>query len=353
MANPSKSSIFTSGESSSLRNIAPNRFRFASSGFCPVSLFGFWGATILCLAVLLPQVFGGTIITNNLPANTAIININATQDGAGSFNGDQSLWYQPFYAGGATQLLNYAVSAGTYTFQIINPADAAEAYPSLVQTQTNQIFSSWSYNSPWVSDYLVFGGEAATNNSMPQIFDGSPDPASYNSAAEAYSDSVISGYYNIIRTGPAGRRSTTLTNSYTFPSATNLIFAIPDNGLGDNHGGVSVLIAPAGAPSSLTNKYWTGAIDQNWTNANNWFPAGVPNTNDTISVFTTGTINLNSPLTISGSLNWSGGTLGGQPITISSTGTLNLLGNNTKYIQNVLTNAGTVEWVEGDFSVYN
>ena len=353
MANPSKSSIFTSGESSSLRNIAPNRFRFASSGFCPVSLFGFWGATILCLAVLLPQVFGGTIITNNLPANTAIININATQDGAGSFNGDQSLWYQPFYAGGATQLLNYAVSAGTYTFRIINPADAAEAYPSLVQTQTNQIFSSWSYNSPWVSDYLVFGGEAATNNSMPQIFDGSPDPASYNSAAEAYSDSVISGYYNIIRIGPAGRKSTTFTNSYTFPSATNLIFAIPDNGLGDNYGGVSVLIAPAASPNSPTNKFWTGAVDQNWTNANNWFPAGAPNPNDTISVFTTGTINLNSPVIVSGRLNWSGGTLAGQPITISSTGTLNLLGNSTKYIENVLTNAGSVAWVNGDFAVYN
>src|SRR6185437_296130 len=333
MAKPGKLAVFTPGTSGPLVKAVSSRFQFASSGVSRNSSLGFWLLITLCFAVLVPRAFSETVITNNLPANTAIININAVQDGAGSYNGDQSLWYQPFYSGGATQLLSYAVPAGTYTFRIINAADAAQLFPSLTAAETNQIFSSWSYNSPWVTDYLIFGGEAATNSSLPQIFDGSPDPANYNTTAEAYSASVLSGYYNVIRTGPAGRRSTTLTNSYTFPSATNLIFAIPDNGLGDNHGGVSVLIAPAGAPSNLTNKYWTGAIDQNWTNANNWFPAGVPNTNDTISVFTTGTINLNSPLTISGSLNWSGGTLGGQPITISSTGTLNLLGNNTKYIQ--------------------
>jgi len=53
------------------------------------------------LALLLaasPQAaaLGGTVITANLPANTAIVNIDARADGAASYNGDQSLWYQPF-----------------------------------------------------------------------------------------------------------------------------------------------------------------------------------------------------------------------------------------------------------------
>ena len=33
------------------------------------------------LSALNPQLFGGTVITNNLPANTAIINISGTRTG--------------------------------------------------------------------------------------------------------------------------------------------------------------------------------------------------------------------------------------------------------------------------------
>jgi len=54
----------------------------------------------------------GTVITTNLPPNTAIININATADGAAAFNGDQSLWYQPFNVAGPAQLLHSITCSG-------------------------------------------------------------------------------------------------------------------------------------------------------------------------------------------------------------------------------------------------
>src|SRR2546423_793777 len=117
----------------------------------------------------------GTVITNNLPADTAIINISGTQDGAASYNSDQSLWYHPFYTAGATKLVKYTVSPGTYNFRAINPADAATYFPALISAQISQIFTAWTYNSPWILDYLVFDAAAETNFSIPQLFDGSPD----------------------------------------------------------------------------------------------------------------------------------------------------------------------------------
>ncbi len=59
---------------------------------------------------VVPDAFAGTVITTNLPANTAIINIDSLADGAAGFNGDQSLWYHPFSDGGP--LLTYTIAAG-------------------------------------------------------------------------------------------------------------------------------------------------------------------------------------------------------------------------------------------------
>src|SRR4029079_14321157 len=102
-------------------------------------------ALSLCMAGLCLTGRSGTVITTNLPENTAIININARQDGAATYNGDQSLWYHPFFTGVATQLVAYAVSPGTYSFRAINPADAARDFPGLTPDQTNQIFTAWTY----------------------------------------------------------------------------------------------------------------------------------------------------------------------------------------------------------------
>jgi hypothetical protein len=205
-------------------------------------------AGLLIIACRLP-VLAGTVITNNLPANTAIININATQDGISYRNADQSLWYHPFYTGSATQLLKYTVCPGVYSFRIVNPADAARLFPALTTSQTNQIFTAWTWNSPWATDYFVFGSAAETNSTLPQLFDGGWTNVNvtgpfYANAAAAYAGAITNGTYNKIRTSPLGRAATVFTNTCSFTNAETLIFAIPDNILGDNGGGVSVIIAP-------------------------------------------------------------------------------------------------------------
>lgn len=191
-----------------------------------------------------------TIITNNLPPNTVIINIDARSDGAAAANTDQSLWYHPF-TGGST-LLTHTIEPGTYEFRIVSPAHAVALFPSLTTGQAGQIFTSWTYNTPWITDYLVFDSAAATNNSIPQLFDGAFSNtngvswAGYGSPDDAYSAAISGGFYNLVRTSESGgRSSTSFLTDYTFSSKRTLIFAVPDNVLSDNAGGVSVLVSPA------------------------------------------------------------------------------------------------------------
>lgn len=188
----------------------------------------------------------GTVITENLPAGSAIINIDARQDGAASWTGSYALWYRPFSTRGASALPRYSIPAGTYTFRIINAADAAAKFPALTAAQRDQMFSAWTYNSPWIHDYLVFDAAAETDSSRPQLFDGAPDSVSYTSPQAAYAGAIADGSYNDIRPDPLGRAGTTIVEEYTFAVSTTLIFVVPDNGLGDNQGGVSVLVEPKG-----------------------------------------------------------------------------------------------------------
>src|SRR6185369_9825016 len=52
-------------------------------------------------------------------------------------------------------------------------------------------------------------------------------------------------------------------------------------------------------------------------------------------------------------LNWSSGTLLG-PLTVATNGVMNLVGTGVKYVENVLTNAGTIAFGgSGDLSFYN
>ena len=85
---------------------------------------------------------------------------------------------------------------------------------------------------------------------------------------------------------------------------------------------------------------WTGSVSSDWFTPNNWSPASVPGAGDTINV-TNGTLNLSSPVTISGVFNWLGGSLSGSGMTITSAGVMNLV-SNVGYLNNLLTNAGTV-----------
>ncbi|MDE3068168.1 MAG: hypothetical protein KGJ60_11535 [Verrucomicrobiota bacterium] len=241
------------------RKLPPAGLRGVQRRFAPLV-----GAVLaLPFATGLFPAAGGTVITSNLPSNTAIINIDARADGAASYNGDQSLWYHPFNTGGT--LLQYTVQAGTYGFRVINPSDAVRLFPALTAAQTNQIYTAWTYNSPWIEDYLVFDSAAATNSSLAQIFDGDPEWPPYGNATDAYSATVTNGTYDQIRVGPLGRDSTNIVYSYTFTNAETLIFVVPDYALGDNAGGVSVVISPVSAAPLLAASPGADKVTFQWS----------------------------------------------------------------------------------------
>lgn len=236
--------------------------------------------TLLSVIVVsfLPSVFAGTIITANLPADMAIINISATQDGSASYNGDQALWYQPFNTGGT--LLEYTIQPGIYSFRVINPADAAQTFPSLTMEETNEIYTGWTFNSPWATDYLVFDSAAATDGSIQQPFDGAFSNTNggaatwqfFANATEAYQGAISEGFYNLLRTAASGGRdSATDFTAYTFAFTTTLIFVIPDNALSDNAGGVSVLISPAKTVPRLSIAAGTGMVTLQWSTNSSGF----------------------------------------------------------------------------------
>ena len=213
---------------------------------CPSKIFI---AILFGIAGVLLRSSAGTVITANLPANTAIVNIDGRADGAASFDGGQTHWFHPFNTPGGT-LLQYTVQAGTYAFWPINPADAAARFPALTSGQTNQIYTAWTYNSPWILDFLVFDSSAATNFSVPQFFDGAQD-IGYANAIAAYTNAFLRGTYNQLHT--AGRLGTNISTTYTFTNTTTLIFVVPDYALSDNGGGVSVLVFPQPILSIGTN----------------------------------------------------------------------------------------------------
>ncbi|HWY78290.1 MAG TPA: hypothetical protein VN281_21925 [Verrucomicrobiae bacterium] len=93
--------------------------------------------------------------------------------------------------------------------------------------------------------------------------------------------------------------------------------------------------------SAQTTRTWNGSISSDWFNPTNWIPAGVPATNDIVNV-TNGTVNLTAPVTIAGQLNWSAGTFTGNPMTIASNGVMNANCTATLFLENALTNAGTI-----------
>lgn len=230
--------------------------------------------------------FAGTVLTDNLPSGMAIINISGTSNtptvggnGAGSFGGtNQNLWYQPFNT--AQQLLEYTMQPGTYTMRVINQVDAARLFPSLGRTQIDSIWSAWSYNTPFITDLLVFDSSAASDSEQSQLFSVAGQSPGAPDAATAYSDAV-NGYVNsnnatvppFLNAIAMGTRDATAQTTVTFPltgtEQQNVIFAVPDNQLSDNIGGVSVLIAPAtSAPSILTTCAADGQVNVTYPTIN-------------------------------------------------------------------------------------
>lgn len=190
----------------------------------------------------------GSVITTNLPTGVdAIVNIDATQDGASGYDGDQSNWYQP-YAGtsGFTEL---TLGPGTYTFDLTDAADSTSAFPKLSDAQRSQLYTGWTYNSPWITNYLVFDSSALTNSSESQLFSGSFSYGSFGSGLAAYTDAKANGYSSQIVVSPGGRLHGTVETSYTLTSTETLIFDVPDQDDADNSGGVSVVVKTVTQPT--------------------------------------------------------------------------------------------------------
>lgn len=112
-----------------------------------------------------------------------------------------------------------------------------------------------------------------------------------------------------------------------------------------------------GAVGHAATFTWAGSASTDWFNAGNWTPQGIPAPTDTVN-FASGTITFTALVALGGQFNWSGGTLGGNPLTITRNGALNISGGSTKYLVTALTNSGTVTWsgsgnLEVDYSSAN
>ena len=205
------------------------------------------GTAVLALNVSV----AGTIITANLPANTAIVNISGTEYGAANSSGPNQIYWQTPFTANSGPLLEYTIQPGTYTFRVVDPADASTIYPSLTTPQLTNIFTGWTYNSPWIEAYLVFDSSAVGSNSINQLFSGAEGSTAGSNAQQAYNNSISMGAYNRLF---VGARNATATYTYTFTNPETLVFAVPDGGLYDNAGGVSVLISPVfPTPLSISN----------------------------------------------------------------------------------------------------
>ena len=211
----------------------------------------------LCVSLLLlgaGLAQAGNVITTGLPAGSMIVNIDARADGSASYSGPgQAFWYQPTMTAPSITL-----GPGSYTFTIMDPADAHAALPGLDNSQLAQIYTAWTFNSPWSEDYLVFDSAALTNGSIAQLFDGGlapGDPATntYGSAQLAYDGTKADGFNSLIRVSPLGRGGglADYQAQLTLTSTTTLVFVVPDYALGDNTGGVSVLVTAVPEPSTL------------------------------------------------------------------------------------------------------
>jgi PEP-CTERM motif len=191
----------------------------------------------------------GYVITQNLPTNDVIIGVDGRADGGAGYEGPgQNDWYQPFNTAG--NLLEYTFQPGTYTFRVIDSTDASAMFPKLTSTQLGEIGDgAWTYNTPWVTQYIAWDVSALNNPQEHQLFTGSVDSTAtyYGSAGAAYQAAITGGYFDTIVTG-SGRYTGTVQSSYTFTQAETLIFAVPDYYLPDNGGIVGVLITSQSVP---------------------------------------------------------------------------------------------------------
>ena len=99
-----------------------------------------------------------------------------------------------------------------------------------------------------------------TNPNLTQLFDGANgtynEGTTYGSPQAAYDAARSQGYFDNIRVGD--RTSLNFQKTYTLTTSETLVFAIPDYYLGDNAGGVSVVVEAV--PESGTAMFVVGSV---------------------------------------------------------------------------------------------
>ncbi len=158
------------------------------------------------------------------------------------------------------------------------------------------------------------------------------------------------------------------------PGATGPTYITPVLALGDSGAQFRVRVSNAfgsafSSPATLTvtegnSTTWTGAAgDGNWFNRTNWNPMTVPTASDLVQI-NSGNVSipanaqyavinlaggsLNGTFTLTGLINWTGGTFSGG-LTVAPSGVLTLSGTGDKVMSGgVITNGGTIIWSGGN-----
>jgi len=156
-----------------------------------------------------------------------IVNINARVSGAQTLDPAKTIWFNPFNA------VSLSLAAGTYDFTLVDPAIMSGA-----------TFTAWTYNAPWITNYLVFDSTDLTH----QLFIGAVSGPAFVGTAQAAFNATVA----------AGNNVTT----FTLPTAETLLFVVPDNIVSDNTGGVSIDITPAVTEPPPPPPPQTGAVPE-------------------------------------------------------------------------------------------
>ena len=157
-------------------------------------------------SVLLTGVFA--LATANV-SHAQLVNINARVSGAQPINQAQTIWGAPFNA------VSLSLAAGTYKATLVDPA-----------IDSGAAFTAWTYNAPWITNYLVFDSANLTE----QLFMGAGSGSAFVANAQAAFNATVAAGHNV--------------TTFTLPTAETLLFTVPDNILSDNTGGVSIDVTP-------------------------------------------------------------------------------------------------------------
>jgi hypothetical protein len=106
----------------------------------------------------------------------------------------------------------------------------------LTADQFGGVYTAWTFNSPWLTNYLVFDASGATGR---QFLTGAISPGESNGPDAAHQAAKAGGYFDQFYAYPAGVPQSEIT----FAAAKTLIFAVPDNILSGNTSGLSALVA--------------------------------------------------------------------------------------------------------------